>query len=203
MCRSGSSPRLFIFRRARTSTHGCPERVNGWARFGSRLRGRKRARRASRSSRAGGLGTLLAVVGSTLVLTVPMDCLPPSNTNATSPKRPFSTRSFANNSSPSWLGLEGRVRPSPGSSSERSAPISSAGSSLMDSCVFIAMRADTIGSSRFPARVEASARPVAAGEWRRQRLGSSIACCLMCPSVSGYSHFLIPFDTAVPGMQVS
>lgn len=64
--------------------------MNGWARFGSRLRERKRARRASRSFRDGTLGTLLAVVGSTLVLTVPVDCLPPSTSRL---RRTFSSRS--------------------------------------------------------------------------------------------------------------
>ena len=75
--------------------------------------------------------------------------------------------------------------------------------SRMDSCVFIAMRAGTIGSSPSRAKVVGSALPAAVGEWRIQPPGSWAECCPMLLYVSGSSRFPIRFDTAVPGTRGS
>lgn len=109
--------------------------------------------------------------------------------NVTSPRRRSSTASCARTSSRSSNAPDRRALRSPASSSGRSGPISSAGSSLTASCVFTATPAATIGSSRLHAKGVASVHPVAVDAWRIQPPISSIGSCPRCPSASGCSRF--------------
>ena len=123
--------------------------------------------------------------------------------NVTSPRTRSSTASCARTSSRSSNAPDRRALRSPASSSGRSGPISSAGSSLTASCVFTATSAATIGSSRFHAKGVAFVHPVAVVAWRTLPLISSIGSSPRCPSASGCSRFRIRSDIAVRGTRGS
>ena len=103
---------------------------------------------------------------------LPADALV-SNTNATSPKRPFFMRSSGENSSPSWLARGIGVYPSLDSSNVSCEPISSVAYWPTAFFAFIATGVATIVSWHSRVRVGGSVRRAAEEKWRRLRLISS------------------------------